>query len=94
MIGRRVGQTQDGAVYSLVARVKTDVVTSLISGALSPRDVFLAGTEAGLVGTTETPGVANIFDVDNYDAATDIPAEYLPPAPFRTFETDLPTATT
>jgi hypothetical protein len=93
MIGRRVGQTQDGAVYSLVARVKTDVITSLASGSLTAREAFRASSEAGLVGTAEAPGVSNVFDIDNYDAPTDIPEEYLPPAPFRNFETDLPTAT-
>ena len=93
MIGRRIGKTRDGAVYSLVARVTTDVVTSLASGTLAPRDAFLAGSEAALVGTVEAPGVSNLFDVDHYDDTTDIPADYLPPAPFRTFATDLPTAT-
>lgn len=92
MIGRRVGQTQDGAVYSLVARVETEVVTSLTSGTLAPGDAFRAGSEAALVGTVEAPGVSNVFDVDVYDAPADIPDEYLPPAPFRTFDTDLPTA--
>ena len=33
--------------------------------------------------------MANVFDVDFYQHADDIPAEYLPPAPFIEFAEDL-----
>jgi hypothetical protein len=92
MIGRRVGATVDGCVYSLVARVSRATYDHLASGAIDGRQAFLEATEAGLSGTVEAPGVANVFDVDFYDQATDIPEEYLPPAPFLSFERDLPTA--
>lgn len=92
MIGRRVGATLDGCVYSLVARVTRDTYESLASGAIDGRQAFLAATEAGLSGTVEDPGVSNIFDVDYYQHAAEIPEEYLPPQPFKEFAQDLPTA--
>ncbi len=92
MIGRRVGATRDGCVYSLVARVAKATYQSLVAGEISGHDAFLASTEAGLSGTVEDPGVANVFDVDFYQHSSDIPPEYLPPSPFIEFAQDLPTA--
>jgi hypothetical protein len=92
MIGRRVGATIDGCVYSLVARITKDTYDALAAGSIDGRQAFLAAHEAGLSGTAEAPGVSNIFDVDYYQDAADIPAEYLPPSPFIEFARDLPTA--
>lgn len=92
MIGRRVGATPDGCTYSLVARVTTDTYRSLSSGSIDGRRAFLAGSEAGLSGTVEAPGVSNVFDVDFYQSPGDIPVEYLPPGPPIEFAADLPTA--
>jgi hypothetical protein len=92
MLGRRVGATRDGCVYSLVTRVPIDVYQSLAAGSISPRDAFLAGSDAGLSGTVDEPGLSNVFDVDFYQHPTDIPDRYLPPAPFVDFTEDLPTA--
>jgi len=92
MIGRRVGATRDGCEYALVARVAKATYESLVAGGISGREAFLAAHEAGLSGTAEDPGVANVFDVDFYEHGADIPAEYLPPAPFIDFAADLPTA--
>ncbi len=92
MIGRRVGATRDGAVYSLIARVTRETYESLVSGAIDGRKAFLAGRDIGLSGTVEQPGVANVFDVDFYERGSDIPSEYLPPSPFIEFAEDLPTA--
>jgi hypothetical protein len=92
MIGRRVGATLDGCVYSLVARVTKDTYQALASGAIDGRGAFLAATEAGLSGTVEEPGVSNIFDVDYYQHGDEIPDGYLPPARFIEFAQDLPTA--
>ena len=36
--------------------------------------------------------MANVFDVDFYERGSDIPSEYLPPAPFIEFAENLPTA--
>jgi hypothetical protein len=92
MIGRRVGSTSDGCVYSLIARVTKDTYESLASGAIDGRGAFLSGSQAGLSGTVEEPGMANVFDVDSYPDTADIPAEYLPTSPFIAFAQDLPTA--
>ena len=92
MIGRRVGATRDGCVYSLVARVSKATYESLAEGAIDGTQAFLAATEAGLSGTVEDPGVSNVFDVDYYQHPDEIPTEYLPPAPFIDFTQDLPTA--
>jgi hypothetical protein len=92
MIGRPVGATADGCVYSLVARVTRDTYDALASGSIDARRAFLAASEAGLSGTADAPGVSNIFDVDFYSRAEEIPVEYLPPAPFIRFAEDLPTA--
>jgi hypothetical protein len=92
MIGRRVGGTADGCVYSLTARVTKETYESLASGAIDGRAAFLQGLEAGLSGTVASPGVANVFDVDFYQHPDDIPTEYLPPAAFIEFADDLPSA--
>jgi hypothetical protein len=92
MLGRRVGATRDGCVYSLIARVSKDIYESLSSGAIDGKQAFLASTDSGLSGTVESPGIANIFDVDYYQRSDEIPAEYLPPEPFIEFAEDLPTA--
>jgi hypothetical protein len=92
MLGRRVGATTDGCVYSLTARVPIDVYTSLAEGRIDGRHAFLAGSDAGLSGTVDEPGLSNVFDVDFYPHATDIPEQYLPPSPFIQFAEDLPSA--
>jgi len=92
MIGRQVGATGDGCVYSLVARITKETYRALSSGSINARHAFLSATDAGLSGTADAPGVSNIFDVDFYQRPEDIPDEYLPPAAFITFAQDLPTA--
>jgi hypothetical protein len=92
MVGRAVGATPDGCVYSLVARVDLPTWQSCASGAIDGRQLFLASHEAGLSGTVETDGVSNVFDVDWYESPDGIPGQYLPPGPFVTFAADLPTA--
>jgi hypothetical protein len=92
MIGRLVGSTQDGAVYTLVGRVTKATYDDLAAGSIDGKQAFLAASDTGLSGTTVLPGVSNIFDVDYYQRPEEIPAEYLPPAPVITFTEDLPTA--
>ena len=82
MLGRRVGATTDGCVYSLTTRVPLDVYTSLAEGRIDGRHAFLAGSDAGLSGTVDEPGISNVFDVDFYAHSADIPEQYLPPSPF------------
>ena len=79
MLGRRVGATRDGCVYSLITRVPLDVYQSLAAGRISGRDAFLAGAESGLSGTVDETGLSNIFDVDFYQHPSDIPERV--PAP-------------
>jgi hypothetical protein len=92
MLGRRVGATTDGCVYSLTTRVPLDVYTSLAEGRIDGRHAFLAGSDAGLSGTVDEPGISNVFDVDFYAHSADIPDQYLPPSPFIQFAEDLPSA--
>ena len=73
MIGRPVGATGDGCVYSLVARITRDTYDTLASGSIDARRAFLSASEAGLSGTADAPGVSNIFDVDFYRHAEEIP---------------------
>jgi hypothetical protein len=92
MIGRRVGATTDGCVYSLIGRVDLSTWQELHRGMIDGRAAFMAAHELGLSGTIEADGVSNVFDVDWYDGPDDVPADYLPPSPFRSFAEDLPTA--
>jgi len=92
MIGRRVGATLDGVVYSLVARVDRATADAMISGALSGAEAFARSHEPGLVATAEGTGLSNLFDVEHYAHPDEIPDEYLPPHPFREFARDLPPA--
>jgi hypothetical protein len=92
MLGRAVGATTDGCVYSLTTRVPIDVYTELAAGRIDGRQAFLAGSDAGLSGTVDEPGLSNVFDVDFYAHPTDIPEQYLPPSPFIQFAEDLPSA--
>lgn len=92
MVGRRVGATLDGVVYSLVARVDRATYESLAAGEITGAETFSRSHEAGLVATAEGTGLANIFDVEHYAHPDEIPSEYLPPQPFRQFAVDLPPA--
>ena len=92
MIGRQIGATVDGCIYSLVARITKETYEALAAGSIDGRAAFLSAADAGLSGTADAPGVSNIFDVDFYQHPDEIPEEYLPPGPFITFAQDLPTA--
>ena len=73
MIGRQVGATTDGCVYSLVGRITKETYDELSSGSIDSRQAFLTATDVGLSGTADAPGVSNIFDVDFYRTADEIP---------------------
>ncbi len=92
MLARNVGEAPDECVYSLVIRIELATYHSLVAGAIDAHAAFLRGTDAGLSGTVENPGTANVFDVDFYETGADIPERYLPPAPFIEFGDELPTA--
>jgi hypothetical protein len=92
MLGRNVGAAPGGVVYSLVARIEIATYHSLVAGAIDARTAFVRGKDAGLSGTVEDPGTANVFDVDFYESGEEVPERYLPPSPFIAFEQDLPSA--
>jgi hypothetical protein len=92
MIGRRVGATLDGCVYSLVARIDRDTYISLEADAITPQAAFARSREPALVATAEGDGVSNLFDIDNYRHPDDIPNQYLPPQAYIEFAHDLPAA--
>lgn len=92
MIGRRVGATLDGCIYSLVARIDRVTYVSLEADAITAQDAFARSREPALVATAEGDGVSNLFDVDNYRHPDDIPVQYLPPHAFIEFAHDLPAA--
>ena len=88
----RIGADADITVFDPDRVIDKATYESLAAGSVDGRRAFLSGVEAGLSGTVDTPGVANVFDVDFYQHAADIPDEYLPPGPFIEFAEDLPTA--
>lgn len=92
MIGRRVGAGRDEVTYSLVARVDRATHEGLASGAISGAEAFARSHEAGLVALGRNDDTVNLFDVEHYAHPDEIPAEYLPPQPFITFQEDLPFA--
>jgi hypothetical protein len=92
MLARNVGAAPDGCVYSLVTRIEIATYHSLVAGAIDARTAFERGTDAGLSGTVENAGTANVFDVDFYGTGADVPDGYLPSAPFIEFGNDLPSA--
>jgi hypothetical protein len=92
MLGRNVGVSPDACVYSLVTRIELATYHSLVAGAIDARTAFERGTDAGMSGTVENGGTANVFDVDFYETGAEIPKRYLPPAPFIEFGDDLPSA--
>lgn len=95
MLGRQIGGSPDGCIYSLVGRITRRTHEALVDGSIDGRHAFLAAHELGVDGTVEEPAgahVANLFDVAYYDRPEDVPAEYLPPSPFIDFAEPLPTA--
>lgn len=91
-LGRKVGTTRDGCVYSLTARVTVETYRELTAGYIDARAAFVAASEAALSGTVEAPGLSDVFAVEYYAQGGDIPGAYLPPAPFIEFAEDLRTA--
>lgn len=92
MIGRLVGESPDSCVYSLVARITRTAADEIATGVVTATVALLTSHEAGLVGTAVAPGVKNVFDVEWYHDAEQIPEAYLPGAPYLHFAEDLPTA--
>jgi hypothetical protein len=90
MVGRVIGASPSGVRYCLVGRVSRESLAAL-QGASGTTDAFGSAAELVLCGVVEEEDVAssNVFDVDRYESADEIPADYLPGMPFHHFSTDL-----
>lgn len=90
MICRRVGASPDGCTYYLVARIALEQFHVRASGEHPLNDIFSSAHDLELCGVFEdATDVSNIFPVQHFEHATDVPNEYLPPNPFIEFSQDL-----
>ena len=91
MFGRRVGSSPSGCQYCLVGRAPRDVFEALHAHQLSPQDAFGQAHELALCGVVDVGEVrtGETFDVASYEAAADIPREYLPGSEPIAFPSDI-----
>jgi hypothetical protein len=84
VVARRVGAVQGECEYCLLGRVPLETYEELKHNRLSPSTVFGSATEITICGVAVAAEVrsSNIFDVDRYENADDIPPEYRPGAAF------------
>jgi hypothetical protein len=86
MVGRTVGQTSDGCVYCLVARVSLYGYEQLRDGEIEAPYVFADSRDISVLGVYAPEGlVENIAVVSHYRHAHKIPVDYLPPHPMIEF---------
>ncbi len=90
MLGRRVGRTDDGCEYCIVARAPRKRYDELARGGGPPPQAFEGAAEIRLVGLAQEEDIisSNIFDVTHYDSAADIPDEYRPGQSYLLFTSD------
>ena len=91
MFGHRVGAHGDEVEYCLIGRVPRQRYEDLKAGRVAPRAAFDGAEELTLCGVAVAESIlsSNIFDVEHYSAAGDIPAAYLPGAPYLALDEDL-----
>jgi len=91
MVGRRVGARGEECEYCLVGRVPRQRYEDLRDQVVAVADAFDGATGITLCGvvTVESVLASNVFDVERYGDAGEVPAEYLPGAPFIAFAEDL-----
>jgi hypothetical protein len=91
MVGRRVGARAGECEYCLIGRVTSARYEELRDHTVRPSDAFVGASEITLCGVATAEDVlsSNVFDVARYRDAGEIPARYLPGAPFIAFEKDL-----
>lgn len=91
MLGRRVGSTDDGAEYCLIARAPLDRYFELKDGEVAVSDAFNGAHDLRVCCITDLEDVAtaNVFDVESYSSAEEIPDDYLPGRPYISFADDL-----
>jgi hypothetical protein len=86
MIGRAVGYAPDGCVYVLVGRIARYRYEQLADGDVQPAQAFDEARDMTLCGVYEVDGmVENIAPIRRFRRVDDVPADYLPPAPFLEF---------
>ena len=89
MVGRRVGKASDGCVYCLVARISLEDFADIVAGERDVSEVFSDARDISLCGVIEEDeAAANVFLVQHYRRARDVPVDYLPPSPFIEFTDD------
>jgi hypothetical protein len=89
MIGRPVGHAADGCVYVLVGRITRATYEQLRDGDIEPAAAFAEAGDISLSAVFEVDGrVQNIALIRHFRRPDDVPAEYLPPAPFLEFSDD------
>ncbi|MCL4445744.1 MAG: hypothetical protein M1134_02545 [Actinobacteria bacterium] len=91
MLGRRVGSTETGAEYSLIGRAQLEWYFSLKGGDVELREAFSQARDLRVCCTVSLEDVltANVFDVENFASAAEIPEDYLPGHPYMSFADDL-----
>jgi hypothetical protein len=84
VVARRVGAVQGECEYCLLGRVPLETFDDLKHNRLSPSNAFQSATEITFCGVAVAEDVrsSNIFDVDRYENANDIPSGYRPGAAF------------
>jgi hypothetical protein len=88
-IGRPVGHAPDGCVYVLVGRITRYGYEQLRDGDVEPAHAFSDARDISLCAVYEIDGhVENIALVRHFRRPDDVPADYLPPAPFLEFSDD------
>ncbi|HXQ75915.1 MAG TPA: hypothetical protein VN791_05410 [Acidimicrobiales bacterium] len=92
-IGRPVGYAPDGCVYVLVGRISRYGYELLRDGDVEPARAFDEARDMTLCGVYEVDGIVeNIALIRRFRHVDDVPADYLPPAPFLEFsEENVPT---
>jgi hypothetical protein len=85
MIGRLVGEGDDGCVYCLVGRISAGVFEQLREQEVAPDQVFAQARDLSLCGVFVSSGASNVITVEHYPRPGSVPAEYLPPSPFLHF---------
>jgi hypothetical protein len=84
MLGRRVGGVAGECEYCLVGRATRGRYDELRANTAGLADAFDGATELTLCGVAVEENIlsSNVFDVDRYDDAADIPAQYRPGTPY------------
>ena len=90
-VGRRVGEVPGEVEYCLLGRAPRERYEELERRAVAPSSAFDGADELALCAVAVADDIrsSNIFDVAFYASADEVPAEYLPGAPFQTFREDL-----